>query len=49
MSSEIVLATSAGFTDKVQGYKFEQDDMEEAYDKVVKDWNMQDKHAGFNV
>ena len=48
MTKEMVLGTTAGFTDQVQGCKFEQDDMEAAYNKVVKDWNM-DKHNGFNV
>ena len=41
MSSELVLATTAGYTDKVQGHKFELEDMQTAYDKVIKDWNLQ--------
>ena len=41
MSSELVLATTAGYTDKVQGHKFELKDMQAAYDKVVNDWNLQ--------
>ena len=49
MSKEMVLGTTAGFTDQVQGCKFELDDMQAAYDKVVNDWNMQGKHNGFNV
>ena len=27
----------------------ELDNVKKGYDKVVKDWNMQDKHNGFNV
>ena len=49
MSSELVLATTAGYTDKVQGHKFETEDMEAAYNKVVADWNMGSRHNGFNV
>ena len=46
---EVILATSAGFTDEVEGFALEQDDVKKGYDKVVRDWNMQDKHNGFNV
>ena len=45
--AEVVLATSAGFTDNVEGHQFELVDREKAYNKVVSDWNMQGRHNGF--
>ena len=47
--TEVVLATSAGFTDQVEGYQFELEDSEKAYNKVVSDWNMQGTHNGFRT
>lgn len=46
--SELVLATTAGYTDAVVGHDLVHDDEKKAYDKVVKDWNIAG-HCGHKV
>ena len=45
-TDEVVLATSAGFTEQVDGCSLELDDLEKAYNKVMKDWNIT-SHTGY--
>ena len=45
-TNEVVLATSAGFTEQVDGCSLELDDLEKAYNKVMKDWNIT-SHTGY--
>ena len=45
---EVVLATSAGFTEQVAGHSLELNDLEKAYNKVRKDWNIT-SHTGYKV
>ena len=45
-TDEVVLATSAGFTEQVDGCSLELDDLEKAYNKVMKDWNITG-HTGY--
>lgn len=48
-SEEIIVATTAGFTDKVEGALITNDERE-AFNKVLNDWNISDsEHTGYKV
>ena len=50
ISREIIVATTAGFTDKVEGHALITNDERGAFNKALNDWNIMDhEHTGYKV
>ena len=47
--NELILATSAGFTEEVKGHKLEKQDALNAFEKAIRDWNISFNVTGYQV